>query len=385
MEKRIASLGSTGSVGRNVLDVIAHHADDFEVVGLSAGKNYTLLRGQCLSHPGSRFAVCNTAAHDEMAAADSTLRSRSAGHGDESLLRLIEEAKPDLVVNCLMGFAGLKPTLHALGVGIPVAMANKEAVVTGGEILKKESQRTGAEIIPIDSEIVAIGQCLKGHRPQEVKKVYLTASGGALRDRPLDEIAGVGVSDVLAHPTWSMGDKITVDSATLINKGLEVIEARWLFDLPLGKIDVVIHPQSIVHAMVEFSDNSILAQMGIPDMRLPILSALTHPERIITDIAKSNIADFPELSFTKVDESRYPCFALAFRAAEMGGNAPTVLSSANEVAVGSFLADKIPFSKIYSINEMALECLPHEEVTCFEDILESDRETREFITKKFSV
>jgi 1-deoxy-D-xylulose-5-phosphate reductoisomerase len=292
---------------------------------------------------------------------------------------------PDLLVNCLVGFVGLMPTLAALTAGIPVALANKEAVVTGGEILIEASRKSGASIIPIDSEHVALSQCLAGSKIDDVKQVFLTASGGALRDRSLDKMADVKIDDVLAHPTWRMGDKITVDSATLLNKGFEVIEAHWLFGLPFEKIKVVIHPQSIIHCLVEFKDNSILSQLGTPDMRLPILYALTYPQRIETTVARSRITDFPSLTLRELDEERYPCFSLALRVARAGGNAPTVLSSANEVAVGAFLAGKIGFSQIYGVLERAMEGVAPGAIRAFEDILEADRRAREFIRREFGI
>jgi len=378
MRKRIVILGSTGSVGRNVLEVVDHHPDRFEVVGLSARRNAELLARQGAAHAGARLAI-------EDADAGSLLGKASAHTGEEGLVELIESAEPDLVVNCLVGFVGLRPTLAALEGGVPVALANKESVVTGGELIRQVSGRGGASLIPIDSEHVAVSQCLRGRPMDEVKHIYITASGGALRDRPLSELANATREDVLAHPTWDMGAKITVDSATLVNKGLEVIEAHWLFDVPYSRIGVVVHPQSIVHALVEFRDNSIVAQMAVPDMRLPILYALTYPETIKTAISPSRIVDFPDLSFREVEAARYPCFSLVLRAAQEGGTSPTVLNSANEVAVGAFLAQKVQFSHIYDIIEAALDHIPRREVTSYEDVLESDRATRAYITEKFNL
>ena len=288
-------------------------------------------------------------------------------------------------MNCLVGFAGLAPTLASLERGIPVAVANKEAIVTGGELIREASRRTQADVIPIDSEHVAISQCLRGCRPDDVATVYITASGGALRDRPLAEISDARPEDVLAHPTWDMGSKITVDSATLVNKGLEVIEAHWLFDLPFDKIKVVVHPQSIVHSLVELKDNSILAQMGVPDMRIPILYALTYPDRIDTPLPKSKITDFPDLSFNEVDEERYPALALVLRAGREGGNKPAVLNSANEIAVGAFLAKQVRFSDIYTIIEAAMEHVPFRPIDSFDDVFETDRRTRVSIRERLGL
>ncbi len=385
MKKRILILGSTGSVGQNVLDVVAHHPDEFEVVGLAARANAATLREQCEAHPDAKFSIQDPVGHKRIVDENPALASRRVFADDDPFVRLIEVTRPDLLVNCLVGFVGLRPTLLSLEMGIPVALANKESVVTGGALIMRASEKSGAPVIPIDSEHVAVSQCMGNATAADLKRVFITASGGALRDRPLDKMEGVGVKDVLAHPTWQMGAKITVDSATLVNKGLEVIEAHWLFDLPFEKIRVVIHPQSIVHCLVEFNDNSILAQLGKPDMRLPVLYALTYPNRVKTELARSTITDFPELSFREVEGERYPCFSLALQAANVGGNAPTVLNSANEVAVGAFLAEKIGFSKIYEVIESSLGGIPYAEIGAFEDVLETDRRTRAFVKKKFNI
>ncbi len=385
MKKRLLILGSTGSVGRNVLDVVGRHSGHFEVVGLSARANSALLAEQCAAHPGARFLVHDPDTHLRLTREHAELAGRAVEPGEDAFARILELSAPDLLVNCVVGFVGLEPTLAALAAGIPVALANKEAVVTGGEILIEASKKSGASIIPIDSEHVALSQCLAGSRIEDVKQVFLTASGGALRDRSLDEMNDVKIGDVLAHPTWRMGDKITVDSATLLNKGFEVIEAHWLFGLPFEKIKVVIHPQSIIHCLVEFKDNSILSQMGTPDMRLPILYALTYPERIETSVARSRVTDFPSLTLRELDEERYPCFSLAIRAARAGGNSPTILNSANEAAVGAFLAGKIGFSRIYDVIERAMDGVAAGAIGSFEDILGADRKTREFIRKEFGI
>jgi len=384
-KKRIVVLGSTGSVGTNVLDVVSHHADRFEVVGLAARQSVTVLAKQHAAFPGAKIAVADEKARATLGSAHSEILAASVGGGEECVTRLIDEAQPDLVVNCLVGFAGLKPTLHSVSAGIDVALANKEAIVTGGEILRRESKKRGASIVPIDSEHVAISQCLRGSDIADVSMVYLTASGGALRDRAIEDLPGVTPSDALAHPTWNMGDKITIDSATLMNKGLEVIEAHWLFDLPYDKITVVIHPQSIVHSFVEFKDNSILAQLGVPDMRLPILHALGHPGRIETSVAKSRITGFPALTFSEVENERYPCFKLAVEAGRLAGNMPTVLNSANEVAVGAFLAGSVPFPRIEAIISEALEGIERRDIGSYDDVLETDQLTRTYIRQKFKI
>ncbi len=385
MKKRILVLGSTGSVGTSVLNVVSHHADRFEIVGLAAKQNIGLLREQCDKFPHARVAITDEEAHGALVAETSTIAGASVGKGMDGLIDLIDATKPDLVVNCLVGFAGLKPTLHSVTSGINVALANKESVVTGGELIREESEKSGASIVPIDSEHVAISQCLRGSVTEDIEAVYITASGGALRDRPLDRLDDVKPIDALAHPTWNMGAKITVDSATLVNKGLEVIEAHWLFDIPYDKIKVVVHPQSIIHSLVEFKDSSIIAQLGLPDMRLPILHALGYPERIETTLAKSRITDFPGLTFAEVEDERYPCFKLAVEAGERGGNMPTVLNSANEVAVGAFLAGVVPFPRIQAIISAALDGIAQDTIRSFEDVCETDRATRTYIKEKFGV
>ena len=381
--KRIVLLGSTGSIGRNTLDVVSRHRDEFEIAGLAAHGSHVLLTEQCDAHPGAAFALTDPGAMDAMCAARPGLKVRSVGHGEGALVDLIEQARPDVVVNALVGFVGLRPTTAALEAGIPVALANKESIVTGGEILLESARSGDTHLIPIDSEHVAISQCLGPEPRESVERVIITASGGALRERPLESLAGVTVEEVLAHPTWNMGEKITVDSATLMNKGLEVIEAHWLFGLPFDRIDVVIHPQSIIHSMVEFVDGSIIAQMGDPDMRYPILYALSWPRRQKSEL-RSRITDFPELTFCPLESRRYPCFALARQAGRDGGTAPTALNAANEMAVGAFLAGELPFNRIPDVIESATAALPRREVESLDDIFGADTETREWIRSKYS-
>lgn len=378
--KRIAVLGSTGSIGRNVLDVVARHADRFDVVGLAARSRTAELAAQSRTYPRAQVAVTDPAAWRalESAGVDG---GRMVAPGERALADLVERCEPDLVVNAVVGFAGLRPTMAALEAGVPVAIANKETVVTGGELLIETSRRTGAALIPIDSEHVAISQCLQGARAGDVARVIMTASGGALRDRDIESLASAGVEDVLAHPTWDMGAKITVDSATLVNKGLEVIEAHWLFSMPYDRIDVVVHPQSIVHSFVEFVDGSIIAQMGQPDMRLPILYALSYPERVSSPL-RDDVCDFPSLTFKRVDRRRYPCFDLVLAAAREGASAPTILNAANEVAVGAFLAGAVPFNAIHDIIAAALDGVPRRALRSLEDITDADRATRRWLESR---
>jgi len=383
--KRIVILGSTGSIGRSALDVVKHHPGRFDIVGLAAGSNVSLLAEQLREHPGAKFTVSTSEARASLIAADASLERRSMGYGDSAVTELIASSGPDVVLNAFIGFVGLQPALYCLRNGIALALANKEAIVTAGSILTEASAATSTPIIPVDSEHAAISQCLRGYSIDQVRRVHLTASGGALRDRPLEELGEAGVEEVLSHPTWKMGDKITVDSATMLNKGLEIIEAHWLFGLPLDKIDVVIHPQSIVHSLVEFNDGSILAQMGTPDMRLPILYALSYPEREESAMLQSKIEDFPTLTFQPVDMKRYPCLKLALDAAEHGGSAPTVLIAANEMAVGSFLNGEISFETIAAIIGDALADVPCGELRSIEDVFAIAEDTRKYVGEKFKL
>jgi 1-deoxy-D-xylulose-5-phosphate reductoisomerase len=347
------------------------------VVGLAAHRNVDVLRAQCAKHPDARFVVTDATAAAEIST-DPAWRGRFVGGNEAAVVELVRKCEPDLVVNALVGFVGLAPTLAALEAGIPVAIANKESIVAGGELLLRAARKTGVDLVPIDSEHVAIAQCLAGCARDDVERVILTASGGALRDRNPEAQADVSVRDVLAHPTWRMGAKITVDSATLVNKGLEIIEAHWLFGLPYEKIDVVIHPQSIVHSVVRFIDGSMIAQMATPDMRIPILYALAYPQRLKSDLG-AGLLEFPALSFAAVDDRRYPCFRLAVAAARAGGTAPTVLSAANEVAVGAFLRGSLTFGAIANVISSALDALPVRPVTSLDDVVEADAQTRRWV------
>jgi 1-deoxy-D-xylulose-5-phosphate reductoisomerase len=375
--KRVVVLGSTGSIGRNVLEVVHRHPEAFDVVGLAAHRNLDLLRAQCEEYPRARVVMTDESCRAAVEA-EPSLRARCIGFSEAALSELARDSDADLVVNALVGFVGLAPTLAALTAGIPVAVANKESIVAGGEIMLHAAASSGAAVVPIDSEHVAIAQCLAGSQTDDVERVILTASGGSLRDRNTSDLDRVSVEEVLAHPTWNMGAKITVDSATLMNKGLEIIEAHWLFGLPYSKIEVVIHPQSIVHSVVQFVDGSMLAQMGKPDMRLPILYALSYPERLKSDFG-SSLLEFPTLSFAPVDERRYPCYRLAVAAARTGGTAPTVLSAANEVAVAAFLAGRLAFGKIAAVIGSALDAIPTHGASSLEDVMEADRATRRWI------
>ena len=346
--KRLVVLGSTGSIGQQALDVVRRLPDELEVLGLAAGRNVDLLARQIAEHHPRYFA-----AERHLAPVGGAVRL-----SPEELAGLPDA---DLVLVATVGSVGLAPTLAAIHAGTPVALANKEVLVVAGEVVAEEARHEGVSLLPVDSEHNALWQCLEGEAPlgewspeSRVARLILTASGGAFRDRPLDSLGGVTPAEALAHPNWKMGPKVTVDSATLLNKGFEVIEARWLFGLPYDRIDVVMHRQSMVHSLVEFVDGSLKAQLGPPDMRLPIQFALTYPERRPSPVAHLDLAALGNLTFGPLDEARYPCFRLARGAAEAGGTYPAALSGADESAVDLFLKGSIAFPDIARLIEQVL-------------------------------
>jgi len=373
--KRLAILGSTGSIGTSTLDVVGAHPDAFEVVALAAGSNLDLLEQQV-----RRFAPPLVSLASETAAREFRRRLASGRTevtwGREGLLHAAAGTGADTVVSAIVGGAGLLPTMAALSAGKVVALANKESLVMAGELMTAEARARGTRILPVDSEHSAIFQCLNGKIGQ-VRRIVLTASGGPFRQRPMEAFARITPEDALQHPTWSMGKKISIDSATLVNKGLEVIEAHWLFGLPLDQVDVIVHPQSVVHSLVEYVDGSILAQLGVADMRVPIQYALTYPERCVCPAARLDLEKLPSLTFEAVDRQKFPCLDLAYEAARAGGSWPTVLSAANEVAVQRFLDRRIGFDEIPTMIRKALDAHPHRAVHSVEDVLEVDREVRE--------
>jgi 1-deoxy-D-xylulose-5-phosphate reductoisomerase len=370
--RRLLILGSTGSIGTQALDVVAR-SEEFEVVGLSAGGAWETLVQQARDLGVRRVALADphAAARAAEAWTDGEVLS-----GPEGLVRLVLESEPDLVLNALVGSAGLGPTIATLGEGIDLALANKESLVVGGVLVMQLAEATGAQIVPVDSEHSALHQLVGGEPPGAVEKLVLTASGGPFRGRSRAELEGVTVDEALAHPTWAMGGKITIDSATLMNKGLEVIEAHHLFGTPYDRIDVVVHPQSIVHSYVQLCDGASLAHMGHPDMRVPIAYALHHPERIDLPIRPLDLAEVGSLTFEPVDTDAFPCLRLAREAAVAGGTAPCVLNAANEIAVHAFLQGRLPFRGIPAVIEETLEGLPAEPVRAFESLLVADREAR---------
>ncbi|MFN3649881.1 MAG: 1-deoxy-D-xylulose-5-phosphate reductoisomerase [Armatimonadota bacterium] len=341
MKKRIAILGSTGSIGRQTLDVVDWFPERLEVVALTARSDADTLRGQV-----ERYRPRLAALSDPRPGAALQTSAGPIQTGEEALLRAATLPEADLVIVSVVGTAGLAPALAALRAGKDVALATKEALVVGGHLMTAAARESGARILPIDSEHSAIWQCLRGSEDREVEKLVLTASGGPFVDKSREQMRAATVENALDHPTWNMGGKITIDSATLMNKGLEVIEARWLFGVPASQIEVVVHRQSIVHSLVYFRDSSVVAQLGLPDMRLPIQYAVFYPERLPNRLERLDLARCGTLTFEPPDLERFPALGLAFRAAAEGGSLPGVMSAANEVAVDLFLQGRIPFPEI---------------------------------------
>jgi len=369
--KRLAVLGSTGSIGRQTLEVVRSYPDRFQVIALAAGGNVELLAKQIGEFQPRLVAI---------GATDSAQRLRDAGYELLSPEELASHPDVDLTVVAISGKAGLSPTLAAIEAGKSIALATKEALVMAGEIVTAEAKRCGAQILPIDSEPSAIWQCLRGEE-KSIARLILTASGGPFRQLKWEELATVTPQQALSHPTWKMGTKITIDSATMMNKGFEVIEAHWLFDVPLENIEVVIHPQSIVHSFVEFVDGSIKAQLSLPDMRLPIQYALFYPERPPSELPRLDISNMGPLTFEAPDLGKFPCLRLALEAGRKGGTYPAVLAAADEVAVDLFLEGRIRFVDIATVVEEALaqhQSIPHPSL---EQILAADAWARESVLK----
>ena len=374
--KRLAILGSTGSIGVNTLDIIRQFPDQFEVVSLSAGMNTQLLRQQIVQFRPRIVSVLNR----ELAEAlrrDLPSVSVEIVHGIEGLIRVATTPGVDQVVSALVGAAGLIPTLSAIKSGKTIALANKESLVMGGKIVIEEAKKNQVEILPIDSEHSAIFQSLLGHQREEVERLILTASGGPFLNLPTARLHDVTVKDALRHPRWEMGKKITIDSASLMNKGLEVIEAHWLFDMPVGKIAVQIHPESVVHSMVEFRDGSVIAQMGITDMRVPISYALSYPRRLPLNLPRLDLFQKGGLSFMAPDLERYPCLKLAYQSIEIGETMPAVLNAANEISVNAFLGGAIKFTDIPILIRRVMEDHEVRTVHTLEDILMADHWARD--------
>ena len=374
--KSLVILGSTGSIGTNTLDIVDRFSDEFRVVGLTAGNNDEMLEGQI-----RRFKPRSVALFNAVAAA--RLKQRCADlpveilAGQDGLAHVASLPEADLVVSAIVGGAGLVPTLAAIRSGKHVALANKEPMVMAGKLMQEEARKHSVRIFPVDSEHSAIFQSLEGHRIQDVRRLILTASGGALWTMTKEQLQDVTPERALQHPNWKMGSKITIDSATLMNKGLEVVEARWLFDIPESRIDVLIHRESIVHSLVEYEDRSMIAQLGLPDMRTPISYAMRYPERLPLDLPSLDLTEVGKLTFCQPDHDRFPCLLLGYESLRTGGTMPAAMNAANEIAVEAFLQNGIRFTDISGIIRTTMDAHIPQEVESVEVALEADRWARE--------
>jgi 1-deoxy-D-xylulose-5-phosphate reductoisomerase len=378
--KKVAILGSTGSIGINTLKVIEKFRDKFKVVGLSAKENITELEKQIEEFSPSYVSIMDDEKYY-------SLKSRLGSevqvyNGIEGIIKIVKSDDVDIVVSAIVGSAGMLPTLEAVKSGKTVALANKESLVMAGELIMQEAKNNNATIIPIDSEHNAIFQCIGSHKKEEIKKIILTASGGPFLHRA--NIKNVTVQEALQHPTWSMGKKITIDSATLMNKGFEVIEAFFLFGIPLSNIEVVIHPQSVVHSFVEYIDGSVMAKLGVPDMRIPIQYAINYPQRMNGGMPKLDLTEISKLTFSKPDFERFPCLKYAYEALEKGGTMPAVLNSTNEIAVKNFLNGRIKFHEIPEIIKQVMEKHTIKNANVLENIFEADMWAKDTTNKLLS-
>jgi 1-deoxy-D-xylulose-5-phosphate reductoisomerase len=377
--RSIAILGSTGSIGCNTLRVVDAFAGDFRVVALAAGRNVRELAEQTARYRPELISVETEAYAEELRAELSRLNVAPSPRilwGEAGLVEVATHEGADCVVSATVGAVGFVPTLRALEAGKRVALANKETLVIAGELMTRAAEKSGAELLPVDSEHNALHQCLRGERREEVRRLVLTASGGPFRTKTRREMEEATVAEAMRHPTWNMGAKITIDCATLMNKGLEVIEARWLFGYEADQIDVLVHPESVVHSMIELVDGSVIAQMGVTDMRHAIQYALTYPERRACQLPPLDLAQMSTLHFDAPDTERFPCLALAYRALRAGGTMPAALNAANEVAVGAFLEERIRLTDIPRVIEGVLDTHETRPVTDLDTVLETDRAAR---------
>ena len=375
LKKRIAILGSTGSIGKQALEVIAGHPDVLEVEVLTAQNNAELLVEQAKLFKPNAVVISNEQHYKfvKEKLADEQVKVYA---GENALSSVVKMDTIDLVLTALVGYCGLRPTISAIEAGKNIALANKETLVVAGELITRLAREKGVNIYPVDSEHSAIFQCVVGEFHNKIEKIILTASGGPFRGRKTKELELVTKKEALKHPNWNMGAKITIDSASLMNKGLEVIEAKWLFGLTAEQVEVVIHHQSIVHSFVQFEDGSIKAQLVLPDMRLPIQFAMTYPQRLKSDFPRFNIAEYPALTFEQPDTETFRNLALAFEALHKGGNMPCVLNAANEVAVAEFLKDRVGFLEMSAVVEQCLNKMAYIKNPSYEDYVQTDRETR---------
>ncbi|HAQ19914.1 MAG TPA: 1-deoxy-D-xylulose-5-phosphate reductoisomerase [Prolixibacteraceae bacterium] len=375
MRKRIAILGSTGSIGTQTLEVISQNPEHFEVEALTANNNIGLLIEQAKQFRPNVVVISNSCHYDQLkdALKDEPVKVYA---GREALQQVVQMSTIDVVVTAMVGYSGLIPTCNAIKAGKHIALANKETMVVAGEIINRLAIENRVNIYPVDSEHSAIFQCLVGEFNNEIEKIYLTASGGPFRGYTIEQLAQVTRADALKHPNWDMGPKITIDSATLMNKGFEVIEAKWLFGLKPEQIDVIVHPQSIIHSIVQFCDGSMKAQMGLPDMKLPIQYALNFPERLSSAFPRFSFLDYPKLTFEQPNTKNFRNLALAFEALNQGGNMPCILNAANEVVVQAFLTEKISFLQMPEIIEQAMEKASFTKNPNLEDYVQTDKEVR---------
>ena len=382
--KRISILGSTGSIGRQTLDVVDAHPGKFQVVALAAGSNVKLAIEQAAQFRPAIVSVATEAGARELCAALKSLQVKKNApapmpevlFGPEGMERVATHPDAEIVVSAAVGVVGLPATYKAIQLGKHIALANKEVLVAAGEVVMAAVQKSGVALLPVDSEHNAIHQCLRGGEPAEVRRLVLTASGGPFRKLPLSKFSRITPKQALAHPNWKMGQRITIDSATMMNKGFEVIEAQWLFGVGLDKIHVVIHPQSTIHSMVEFVDGSILAQLGPTDMRMPIQYALTYPQRVASNHCALDWAALKKLDFEEVPAKKFPCLTLAKEAMRKGGPLPCALNAADEIAVAAFLAKRLSFLGIAAVIEKVLDKMPRTSMTSIEDVLQADSEAR---------
>ena len=379
-KKKIALLGSTGSIGTQALDVIRQHPDKFEVEVLTAYSNDELLLKQALEFKPNTVVIVDESKYEALS--ERLWKENIKTYcGEKSLEDVVQMQGVDLVLTALVGYSGLKPTIAAIEAKKPIALANKETLVVAGDLITNLANKNHVPLLPVDSEHSAIFQCLAGEFHNKIEKIYLTASGGPFRGWTTEQLAGVTKAQALKHPNWEMGAKITIDSATLMNKGLEVIEAKWLFQLESHQIETVVHPQSVIHSVVQFKDGSMKAQMGLPDMKLPIQYAMAYPQRITSDFPRFNFMDYPELTFEKTDQETFKNLGLAYKALGLGGTAACALNAANEITNAAFLRDKIKFLDIAEINEKVMDAASFIKKPTLDDYVNCNNEARRIATE----
>ncbi len=381
-KRHIAILGSTGSIGRQALDVISNHSDRFEAYALVANNSVELLIQQARTFMPEIVVIANEDKYDQLKSALSDLPIK-VWCGSKSIEEVVQDENIDMILTAMVGFSGLKPTINAVKAGKAIALANKETLVVAGELITSLAIENRAAILPVDSEHSAIFQCLNGEGNNSMEKLLLTASGGPFRNVSKEDLQNVTKAQALAHPKWNMGEKVTIDSSTLMNKGFEMIEAKWLFGVDPAQIEVLVHPQSIIHSMVQFEDKSIIAQLGQPDMRVPIQYAFSYPERLKTEVEEVDFFKLSKLTFERPDTNRFPNLTFAYEAIKAGGNMPCILNAANEIAVSLFLQEKIGFMEMSLLIEKTLQKASFVRSPSLDDYMQTDSETREITTELF--